>query len=76
MKLLKEIIQEVGITQQEIADALEIKSLSTINLKINGKYEFTTREASLLKNLINSKSNRNYTIEDLFGLSNEETIKN
>ena len=71
MENLKKILQDAGITQMEIAKELNIKSLSTINLKLNGKYDFSTKEASLLKNLINTKTNQNYTFEELFGLRNE-----
>ncbi len=66
MNNLKEIIKDAEIKQSEIAEALNIKSLSTVNLKINGKSSFTTREASILKNMINNKTNKNYTIEELF----------
>lgn len=66
MEKLKKILKEAGITQNEIAEALDIKSLSTINLKINNKAEFTTKEAVLLKNLINKRLNSDYTVEELF----------
>ncbi len=66
MSKLKEILKELNITQQEIADNLGIKSLSTVNLKLNAKYDFSTTEASKLKNLINSKSKIQYSIEELF----------
>lgn len=66
MEFLKKIIKEADIKQFEIAEELNIKSLSTINLKLNGKADFTTEEARLLKNLINKKMNSSYTIEELF----------
>mgnify|MGYP001852579111 CR=1 FL=1 len=66
MKKLKKILKDAGITQMEISKELDIKSLSTINLKINGKAEFTTKEANTLKNYINEKTNKNYSLEDLF----------
>ena len=63
---LTKILKKLNITQQEVADELNLKSLSTTNLKINRKAEFTTGEAKLLRNLINSKSKIKYTLEDLF----------
>ncbi len=69
MEDLNKILKDLGITQQEVADELQIKSLGTANLKINRKADFTTKEANLLKNLINSKSEKKYTLEDLFDYS-------
>ncbi len=69
MKDLRTLLKDLNITQQEVAKELNIKSLSTINLKINGKASFTTTEATLLKNLINKKSNEKFTLEDLFPVS-------
>lgn len=66
MDKLKKVLKEASITQAEIGKELEIKSLSTVNLKLNGKAEFTTKEANDLKNLINEKLNKNYSLEDLF----------
>lgn len=70
MKDLRTLLKDLNITQQEVAKELNIKSLSTINLKINGKASFTTTEATLLKNLINKKSTKKFTLEDLFPVSN------
>lgn len=66
LELLKKLLKEADIKQYEIAKELDIKSLSTVNLKLNKKAEFSTEEARKLKNLINSKLNSNYTIEELF----------
>ncbi len=66
MDFLKKVIKNANIKQYEIANELNIKSLSTINLKLNGKAAFTTEEAKLLRDLINRKTNKNYTIEELF----------
>lgn len=66
MDLLKKLIKDANITQGDVAKELNIKSLSTMSLKLNGKAEFTTGEAVKLKNLINSKLHTNYTIEELF----------
>lgn len=63
---LKTILKNANITQQEISDALQIKSLGTVSLKVNGKAEFTTTEAKKLKQLINNKTGKNYKFEDLF----------
>ncbi len=70
MQELKTLIKEAGLTQSDISLALNIKSLSTVNLKLNGKAEFSTKEATILKNMINEKLKSNYTLEDLF--SSEE----
>lgn len=66
MNKLKEILKDAGIKQAEICELLDIKSLSTINLKINGKSQFTTKEAEKVKIYINKKTKSNYTLEDLF----------
>lgn len=66
MMNIKELLKKAEITQEQVANELDIKSLSTINLKLNGKAEITTKEANLLKNLINKKLNTNYSLEDLF----------
>ena len=66
MGKIKEVLKENNIKQSEIASRLNIKSLSTINLKLNGKANFTTKEAAILKKIINEKANKEYTIEELF----------
>lgn len=66
MTKLNIILRTHKIGQLEISKLLKIKSRSTINLKINGKSNFTTEEAKLIKQYINEKTNSNYTIEDLF----------
>lgn len=66
MYRLKEALKENGITYDEISKVLNIKSHSTISLKINGKSEISTKEAYLLKELIEKKSGKKYSIEDLF----------
>lgn len=71
MTQLKDILKEFGITQLDIANELEIRSLSTVNQKVNNKSEFTVREAILLRNLIEKKSSKTFTIEELFAESSE-----
>ena len=66
MNKLKMLLKEANLTQVEIGKQLNIKSLSTINLKLNGKAEFTTKEAQMLKKIINEKLNSNYSLEELF----------
>lgn len=66
MYKLREILKDNNIKNTDVAEILNIKSLSTVSLKINGKAEFTAKEASILKNYINEKAKTNYTIEDLF----------
>lgn len=63
---LKEILRDGNITHLDIANELEIRSLSTVNQKVNNRSDFTVKEALLLRNLIKKKTNRKYTIEELF----------
>lgn len=63
---LKKILKEACISHQEIGDALGIKSLGTVSLKVNGKAEFSASEAMKLKKLINNKTRKEYRFEDLF----------
>lgn len=67
MAQLKEILKSANITQLDIANELDIRSLSTVNQKLNNKSEFTVKEALLLRNLIKKQTNKKYTIEELFG---------
>lgn len=66
MDKLKKLLKEANIKNSDVAEELHIKSLSTVSLKLNGKANFTTNEAKILKNLINAKLDKNYTIEELF----------
>ena len=66
MLQLKDILKNANITQMEIATALNIKSLSTVHQKLNNKSEFTMNEAILLRNLIKKRTNKKYSIEELF----------
>ena len=66
MSKLNEILKQNKIKQSELADFLSIKSMSTINLKINGKASFTTDEAKKIKKFINSRTTKQYSIEELF----------
>ena len=63
---LKDVLKNANITQLDIANELGIRSLSTVNQKINNKSEFTVKEAILLWNLIREKTLKKYTIEELF----------
>lgn len=63
---LKDILKEANITQLDIANELGIRSLSTVNQKINNKSEFTVKEAIRLRNLINKRTSKKYSIEALF----------
>lgn len=68
---LKELLKNANITHLNIINELNIKSLSTINQKLNNKSEFTVREAILLRNLIRKKTNKKYSIEELFSEKEE-----
>lgn len=63
---LKDVLKETNITQLDIANELGIRSLSTVNQKVNNKSEFTVKEAICLRNLIEKKTSKRYSIEELF----------
>lgn len=63
---LKEILRDNDISYEEIGEVLNIKSSSTISLKINNKSVFSTKEAALLRDLIEKKSGKKYSLEELF----------
>lgn len=67
MYKLREILKENNIKNSDVAKILDIKSLSTVSLKLNNKSVFTTKEANALKNYINEKAGTEYKLEDLFG---------
>lgn len=75
MEQLKTILKENNITQLDIANKLGIRSLSTVNQKINNKSEFTVKEAILLRNLIKEKSSNKYSIEELFDADDKTLIQ-
>lgn len=52
METLKKAIKESGMTQQFIADKLDISRISLYN-KMNGDYPFTFKEIKLLIKLLN-----------------------
>lgn len=66
MIYLKDVLKDSNITQLDVANKLGIRSLSTVNQKINNKSEFTVKEAILLRNLIEEQTSKKYTIEELF----------
>lgn len=63
---LKDILRGANITQLDVANELGIRSLSTVNQKINNKSEFTVKEAIVLRNLIKKRTSKKYSIEKLF----------
>lgn len=73
---LKEILKDANITQLDIANELNIRSLSTVNQKINNKSDFTVKEAMGLRNLILKKTLKKYSIEELFSEEDDNTIIN
>lgn len=72
---LKDILKETNITQLDIANKLGIRSLSTVNQKINNKSEFTVKEAILLRNLIQENTSRKYSIEELFDIDDKTLVQ-
>lgn len=65
-KELNNLLREYGITQKEIAEKLNINSLGTVSLKLNGKSIITLDEAKGIKELLEAKTKKKYKIEDLF----------
>ena len=66
MEKLKEILKSANISEKELANVLKIKSVDVIELKLDGKLEITTKEASVIKKLINDRTGNKYSLEDLF----------
>ena len=62
---LKDVLKDANITQLDVANELG-RSLSTINQKLNNKSEFTVKEARVLRNLIEKRTSKKYSIEELF----------
>ena len=65
---LKGILVEKNITQQELAQILQI-SVSALNFKINGKSDFSVTEAKRVSNLLGK------TIEEIFIVNENNKIK-
>jgi transcriptional regulator with XRE-family HTH domain len=66
MVQLKDVLKEANITQLDIANELGIRSLSTVNQKLNNKSDFTVKEAKILIELIRKKTSKKYRVEELF----------
>lgn len=62
--MLKDELKRSGITQYEIRDLLGTKSLSTVNLKLNGKAKLTLDEAVAIRDLIYDRTKKKYKLED------------
>ncbi len=56
---LKGLMAEKNMTQQELAQILQI-SISTLNFKINGRSDFSVKEAKKVSNFFGK------TIEEIF----------
>lgn len=65
-KELNELLRKNGITHKDIAEKLNISSLGTISLKLNGKSIITLEEANGIKELLEKKTKKKYKLEDLF----------
>ena len=65
---LKGILVEKNITQQELAQILQI-SVSALNFKINGKSDFSVTEAKRVSNLLGK------TIEEIFIVNENNKMK-
>jgi putative transcriptional regulator len=65
---LKGILVEKNITQQELAQILQI-SVSALNFKINGKSDFSVTEAKRVSNILEK------TIEEIFIVNENNKMK-
>jgi transcriptional regulator with XRE-family HTH domain len=65
-KELNNLLRKNKITHKEIADRLNINSLGTVSLKLNGKSIITLDEAKGIKELLEEKTRRKYKLEELF----------
>ena len=65
-KELNVLLRQNGITHKDIAEKLNINSLGTISLKLNGKSIITLEEANGIKELLEKKTKKKYKLEDLF----------
>ena len=63
---LNNLLRENNITQREIAEKLNINSLGTVSLKLNGKSIITLDEAKGIKELLETKTKKKYKLDDLF----------
>ena len=63
---LTELLRKNNITHKDIAQKLNINSLGTISLKLNGKSIITLEEAIGIKELLEEKTKKKYKLEDLF----------
>lgn len=60
------LLRENNITQREIAEKLNINSLGTVSLKLNGKSIITLDEAKGIKELLETRTKKKYKLDDLF----------
>ena len=65
-KELNELLRVNKITQRDIAEKLNINSLGTVSLKLNGKSIITLDEALGIKELLEEKTRKKYKLEELF----------
>lgn len=65
-KELNNLLRKNKITHKEIADRLNINSLGTVSLKLNGKSIITLDEAKGIKELLEEKTRKKYKLEELF----------
>lgn len=64
--MLKDILKRYGIRQTEIMKLLSITSQATISHKLNGKSDFSVKEAKLIIHYLEEKTGLRLRFEDLF----------
>ena len=65
-KNLNNLLRKYNITQNDIANKLNIKSLGTVSLKLNGKSIITLNEAIGIKELLEEKAKKKFKLEEIF----------
>lgn len=64
--MLKKLLREAKIEQDDLIKITGIKSKSTLSLKVNGKARFYVDEIWAIRDLIYERTGKYYLIEELF----------
>lgn len=63
--MLKEVLQSSNIKQSELAEHIGI-TLGTMNLKLNGRADFSVSEAIAIRDYLFERTKKKYKLEFLF----------
>ena len=64
--MLKDVIRRYDIKQADLMKLLDITSQTTISHKLNGKSDFSVKEAKLIIKYLEEKTGLRLRFEDLF----------